>query len=190
MWKILVLGCRDWSERRAGDVEHYACEVFRRIAESGHLVIWVCYGTARGRIGRVFVSDNMQVMCLGPRILYRPAVGMLLSRLARSGKLSTQYDVMVDCVAGKPLPLGDTDDIPVLPMVFELGRGVCPSEDPPGPLVAATDSARRTLLSRGVPDELVVYAPAGTNNEDASWDRTARRVLSTIERVVSCTNNC
>ena len=173
MKRILIFCVRDWLNPKAGAVEHYTHEVFRRVAGEGNYVAWVAHNYAvspfsKTRPPRMEIVDGIQIARLGIRPLYRTVVRLLLSRLARAAKISTRFDVFVDCVDGYPLPLaqlsGDAD-VPVLPLVFHLARKVRVSADPPGPVVAASREAREELHRAGMPDSAVVHAPWGVDSD-------------------------
>ncbi len=149
-------------------VEHYVHEVFSRIATQGHYVAWISHNyhlfPSRGNpTPRVNTTDGIQIARLGLRAFYRIAAGMVVSRLMKSGRLSGKFDAVVDCVTGHPLPLEDVTDVPVVPLVFNLARKVHASQEPPGPLIAATKAARHQLLLAGFPENYIVHAPYGVD---------------------------
>jgi len=198
MTRLLVFCLRDWLNPRAGPAEHCAHEVFRRIAGQGHPVAWVCHNypllpIRTKRRPRVEMVDGIQIVRVAARPLYRPMVKLFLSRFVRNGKLAARFDVMIDCVDGRPLPLGDYAQIPIIPLVFRLNPHVHGSDDPPGPILAATAQARNALSRAGVPQDLIVELPmktdgGGCRNADQHagsglWEETADLVLATVERL-------
>ena len=198
MTRLLVFCLHDWLNPRAGPIEHYAHEVFRRIVARGHPVAWVCHNypllsIRTKRRPRVETVDGIQMVRVAPRPLYRPMVKLFLSRFVRNGKLAQRFDVMIDCVNGHPLPLGDYAQIPILPLVFRLNPRVHGSDDPPGPILAATAQARNALSRAGTPQDHIVELPMKTDgaacgNTDqhavsALWEEAAGIVLATAERL-------
>ena len=162
---IVVFCRRDWLHPKAGPIEHYVHQVFSRIAAQGNYVAVVCQrhpllGPRRPQTEHV---DQIQIARLGSPLLHGVLVGMFLSRLGREEDLMSRLDVVVDCVSGKPLPVAEHVDVPVVPLVFKLGRRVRVSHTPPGPLVAATQQARDQLQQRGLLEKFVVYAPHGVD---------------------------
>ena len=209
MKRLLVLSLRDWRDRRAGEVERYAHEVFSRIARHAHYVAWVVHGGLAGAKrttrSKDEVVDGIHLLCLGHRILYRKMVKTLLTRL-RDGKPSkTAFDAVIDCVNGSPLNAGDCTDAPVVPLVFRLSPKVRAVDTPPGPVIAATEKARCQLIAAGMPQSHIVFAPPASDcaglctdetalrgkldgtalaqTESESWDKTASLVLATIENL-------
>ena len=198
MKRLLVFCLRDWLHPRAGAIERYVHEVFKRIAGQGHHVALVCHSYPLIPIRtaprpRVEMVDGIQIARLGARVFYRMMVKLFLSRLNRNDKLSSRFDILIDCVNGRPLPLAEYADLPVVPMVFSLHGRVRASEDPPGPVIAASRSAGRQLCRAGVPEKFIVeISPAedggscpspGERALAESWDMTASLVLATIENL-------
>lgn len=162
---ILVFCRRDWLHPKAGPIEHYVHQVFSRIAAQGNYVAVVCqrHPILSPRRPQTERLDEIQIARLGSPLLHGVLVGMFLSRLDREEGLMSRLDVVVDCVSGKPLPVADHVDVPVVPVVFKLGRRVRVSDTPPGPMVAATEQARDQLQRRGLSENFVVYAPYGVD---------------------------
>ena len=170
MKKALVFCAKDWRTPGAGWVERYCFQVFSRLARQGYQIFWVCqdnFGRLLSESNKrgVETVDGIQVARLGLPMFHRPMTGMLLSRLANTHRLREQYDVIIDCVNGKPMRIPDNADIPVAPLVFNLSKGARISEDPPSPFVAASERARRRITGAGVSKENVVYAPYGVDPE-------------------------
>ncbi|MBN2307322.1 MAG: glycosyltransferase family 4 protein [Candidatus Hydrogenedentes bacterium] len=152
-------------------------EICVRLADEGHYVAMVSADPGGGRSERtprprIESVDGVQLARLGTSTFYRFMARLLLSRLAGSGKLSKQYDVVVDCVyglgnrPGHPLPLSQyVGETPVLPLVFSLARRFRADPTPPGPVIAATGQARRDLNGAGLADNWIVSAPYGADTE-------------------------
>lgn len=170
MLRIALFHSRDWLHPKAGAVEDYLHQVFRRIALQGHYVAWVAAGTGRP----AQVADGIQRVGAGPPALYGITAGMLLSRLRTRPGGTPQFDVVVEAVTGKPLALGGVTDCPVVPVVFHLARRTQPSTDPPGPVIVPTEAARRDLARRGVPEAFLVRALFGVASQEITpvraWD--------------------
>lgn len=166
MRKILLFCKYDWLDRRAGPIEQYIYEVFRRIAGEGNLVTWVAHrplARETRRRPRIENVENVQMVRLGYAPFYRFMMGLFLSRLAVTGKIAQQYDVIVDCVAGKPLEIDKHTQLPVLPIVFHLDRGLRAIEDLAGPLIAVNERACGELCDSGVPPKAIVRAAFGVD---------------------------
>lgn len=142
---------------------------------------------------RVEVVDNIQVARLGPEMFYPRMVSMLLNKLQSHGGIPSQYDVVIDCVRKRPLPLWDQVDIPILPIVFGLSRRIHGSNESPGPVIATNATIRKQLESAGFPENLLINAffpdlptppPGNNDDEQPSWEQTTNRVLSVIENLV------
>ncbi len=166
MLRILVLCARDWQHPRAGGVERYVYEVFRRIAGEGNYVAWLCQNHG----GIPFVGrqpetleqvDGIQIARLGHRALYRAMTGLFFSRMTKPGSVLRQFDVVIDCVTGRPFPVAKYTATPVVPIVFRLSPGLYASNDAPGPVIAPTELAGLELRSAGVPRRHIVRAPFG-----------------------------
>jgi len=204
MKRILVFCARDWLNPQAGRVEQYVHEVCVRLAAQCNYVAWVAqsfplfgHGVRRPRTELV---DGIQIARLGMRPLYRLMAGMFLARIEKTNNGPTRFDAIIDCVTGYPLPITEKTQIPVVPLVFNLSPKIQASEEPPGPVIAATDEARRQLLRAGFPESFIVQAVDGMDGMDAMdeahqhhlgsdarqqlWDKTTEIILATIEDVV------
>jgi hypothetical protein len=173
MKRILVFSSRDWLDPKAGSVEHYVHAVFRWIAAQGNLVVWVSHQAGFLPLGgqrrpRIEIVDDMQIVRLGLRPVYRRMTKLLLSRLQRTGKLGSKFDVLVDVIDGLPLPLPDGLEIEVLPLVFRLDPRVAASEQPPGPVIAATKHAAEQIARAGFPRRHIILAPFGASGAAVS----------------------
>jgi hypothetical protein len=89
--------------------------------------------------------------------------GMFMAKVQRRESGIGRFDAVIDCITSAPLPLAPYTDAPIIPLVFSLSRKVQAAEQPPGPVIAATDRARRDLLEAGFPRRYIVYAPYGTD---------------------------
>jgi hypothetical protein len=72
-----------------------------------------------------------------------------------------QFDVVVDCVEGRPFPVGKYTTTPTVPIVFKLSPGPQAFMSPPGPVIAPTDQSWLALCTAGVPKRHIVRAPFG-----------------------------
>ena len=194
MKRILLLCRRDWLTFKSDRSAQYTYEIFSRIAAQGHYIAWVAHRPIsllrKQKPSRVEVVENIQVARLGPEMFYSRMVSMLLNKLQSSKGIASHYDVVIDCVQKRPLPLWDQVDIPILPLIFGLSRWIHGSDEAPGPVIATTPSIRKQLETAGFPDNLLINAffpeapPPGTHDdEQPSWDHTAYRVLSVIENL-------
>jgi len=187
---VLVFCRRDWLHPKAGPIEHYVHQVFSRIAAQGNYVAVVCqrHPILRPRRPQTERVDQIQIARLGSPLLHGVLVGMFLSRLGREEGLMSRLDVVVDCVSGKPLPVANHVDVPVVPVVFKLGRRVRVSDTPPGPMVAATEQARDQLQRRGLSENFVVYAPYGVDTAlfRPSPEGTPSHTLVALENAPGC----
>jgi len=170
MKRILLFCSQEWRAPNAGRAEHYCYQVFSRLAREGYQVSWVCQERFARRMGEsqrrgVEVASGIQVARLGVPMVYPLMSRMLLSRLAKTGRLEERYDAVVDCVKGRPMRIPDTVVIPVIPIVFHLARRTAVSGDPPSPFVAASHRAREDLQAAGAGDQHIVYAPHGVAPE-------------------------
>ena len=168
MTGILVFSRRDWLGPKADATAHYVHKVFAHIATHGHYVALVCHKPtprpfAKVNRPRLETVDGVQIARLGHALLFKRVTGMFLSSLKAQKDLLGRLGVLVDCVTSTPLSLGRHVDLPIMPIIFDLGPKVQISSDPPGPLIAATPVARRKLIEAGVPDNFIVYAPAGVD---------------------------
>jgi hypothetical protein len=168
MERILVFCARDWLHPKAGWVEHYVREVFSRIAALGNHVVWVSHSfrflaSRTRRPPEMEMRDKIQIARVGARMLYRMMTGMFLSRLGSRTNPATRFDVVIDCVTAYPLPLAEHTDTPIIPLVFDLNTKVRAKADPPGPIIAASEKARRLLLVAGMAPDFVVRAPYGVD---------------------------
>jgi len=194
MKRILVFCARDWLNPGAGCVEHYVHEVCVRLAARGNYVAWVaCSFPLFGhgvRRPRTEVVDGIQIARLGIRPLYRLMAGMFLARIEKNPGASGRYDVIIDCVTGYPLPIAEKTQIPVAPLVFNLSRKIQGAEEPPGPVIAATNTARCQLVRAGFPENFIVQVTMDRMDDmdkcarQQSWDKTTEIILATIESVV------
>jgi len=184
MKRILVFSSRDWLDPKAGPVEHYVHAVFSWIAAQGNLVVFVSHQAGflplgKRRRPRMEIVDDMQIVRLGIRPVYRRMTKLLLSRLQKTGKLGSKFDVLVDVVDGLPLSLPEGLEIEVLPLVFRLDPRVAASEQPPGPVIAATQHAAEQIARAGFPLSHIVLAPFGASGLVVS-DREAAAPMLVI----------
>lgn len=163
MLRILVLCARDWQHPRATGVERYVYEVFRRVAAEGNYVAWLCQN--HGGIPLVHPQsqtleqvDGIQIARLGAKALYRAMTGLFFSRMTGPDGVLRQFDVIVDCVTGRPFPVAKYTKTPLVPIVFQLSPGLRALD---GPIVAPTELAWRELLEAGVPSRHIIRAPFG-----------------------------
>ena len=168
MERVIVFCGRDWLHPKAGPVEHYMYEVFSRIARWGHYVLFVSHTHQIVRLQRrcsaeMEVVDGIQIARLGPRALFRMMSGMLLDRIHTTSNTVTAFDAVIECVTRRPMMLAKHTDTPVVPLVFDLSPRLRASEDPPGPLIAASETARQKLRRAGFPEGFVVRAPYGAD---------------------------
>lgn len=199
MKRILLFCRRDWLVSTTDRAACYAHEVFSRIGAKGNYVAWVAHRpfslTGRRSFPRIEQADHIQIARLGPAILYPKMTSMFLNRLQRKKPVSAHYDIVVDFVQKRPLPLFEQVDIPVLPVIFGLAKGIHASADAPGPVIATNPSIRDHLEAAGFPKNLLINAffpdekspqrqnPSETNTEPITWDQTANRFLSVIENL-------
>lgn len=193
MIRLLVFSPREWLDPKAGAVERYVYEVFKRIAAEGHYVALVChrypFAAAGGkRSPRVETVDGMQVARLGPRFFYRTMMKQFLSRFARDKKLDSRFDMLVDCVNGRPLPLADYTDLPVLPIVFGLDSRIRASEAPPGPVIATSKKARTQLDEAGIAENFIVEISYGADCErfGPAGERAASPTMVAVDDSPRC----
>ncbi len=170
MKRALVFCARDWRSPNAGWIERYGHQVFSRLAQRGYRISWVCeeqFGRLLGGDSKrnVDTVDGIQVARLGLPMFHGPMSRLLLSRLANTNRLRDQYDVIIDCVDGKPMRVPENADIPVAPLVFRLDARTPISDDPPSPFLAVTERVRRQLAEAGAGEEDIVYAPYGVDAE-------------------------
>jgi hypothetical protein len=163
MLRILVLCARDWQHPRATGVERYVYEVFRRVAAEGNYVVWLCQNHGgiplmRPRAQTLEQVDGIQLARLGAKALYRAMTGLFFSRMAGSDGVLRQFDVVVDCVTGRPFPVSKYTATPLVPIVFRLSPGL---QEPLGPIIAPTEQACSDLRNAGVPRGHVIRAPFG-----------------------------
>ena len=185
MKRILVLCQRDWLNPRAGLIENYVRELFSRIARAGHHVAVISQNfpvLSLGKTRRPSVErlDHIQVARLGVPPLYRLMLGLLLSRARKMGKLVGHFDAVIDCVNGRPFPVSDYIDMPVVPLVFKLDRGIKASKDVPGPVIAPTLQARDDLTRAGFPAGHIVQAPYAVDSGLFSPGREQAAVCTLI----------
>jgi len=190
MKRILLLCRHDWRSPAAGEPEQYAYEVFSRVARKGHYVVWVCCNVPllalpRKRLAPVERVAGMLMAHLGSPFMYRFMAPLFFRRLVRSFAKTGGFDVCIDCIQGAPSPQAAELQAPVLPIVFRLQSNLMASDDPPGPVIAATTRAEGELRDAGVPEALLVRTPDGVDaasgTEGASWDILADKVLGVIE---------
>jgi hypothetical protein len=183
---ILIIGIRDWLNPKAGMPEEYTHRVFAPHAQAGGYVAWVAPNTPLlagwNRRPRMEVADDIQIARLGHPLFYRMMAGMFLQRIACKGQLTDRLSVIVNCVTAKPLLVGDSCNLPVVPLVFSLDRRAHVSDDPPGPYIAATATARDQLLRAGAAEKTVLYAPSSSDGSNGiTWDEVSRLVWAAIE---------
>lgn len=200
MNRILVLARRDWLHPRAAAEEHYVHQVFSRIARQGAYVALVTgkpllLPWSSSRAGRLLEqTDDIHIARLGVGPFRRFMLGLFLSRLKNRSGDTLPFDVVVDCVQGKPFPVTDYVDLPVVPLVFDLARGFAASDEPPGPLIATTPHAREALEGAGFPSEHIVYVPFGRDTAaegtrvwkasgSTTWDGSARLAKAVLENL-------
>ncbi|MCC6487096.1 MAG: glycosyltransferase [Candidatus Hydrogenedentes bacterium] len=186
MLRVLVLCARDWRHPLAAGMEHYTHEVFSRIAGQGHYVAWLCQNHGglpfgRTRAQSIEFIDGIQVARLGSRMLYRPMVGLFFSRLSKPGEAVRQFDVIVDCVNGRPFPAGKYTATPVVPVIFNLASSIQVPSDPPGPVVAPSEEAFRQLRDVGIPKRCIIRVPFAPT----SFERSFEESESTRTRLVT-----
>jgi glycosyltransferase involved in cell wall biosynthesis len=168
MERVIVFCARDWLHPKAGPVEHYMYEVFSRIARWGHYVLFVSHTHQIMRLRKrcsaeMEVVDGIQIARLGPRALFRMMSGMLLDRMHTTSNTVTAFDAVIECVTRRPMMLAEHTDTPVIPLVFDLPPRLRAAEDPPGPLIAASEAARRKLSRAGFHESFIVSAPYGAD---------------------------
>ena len=167
---FLILCSRDWLHPKSGAVEHYVHEVFSRVARRGYYVAWVSHqhfvpGSGAKPSRKPGLADGIQIARLGFRAFYRTTATLFVSRMMKSGMLADKFEAVIDCVNGRPLSFDNVSDVPVMPLVFRLRRGIKASEAPPGPVIAATATAHHQLAAAGLPEEYIVRAPYGVDCE-------------------------
>ena len=185
MKRVLVFCKRDWLHPDAGPVEHYMHQVLRRFAENGHFVSWVCKhergrGFARYKRPTTQIMDQIQVARLGFPMFYRRMANLLLRRMHAKAVTATRFDVVVDCIDGRPLLDPGLVDTPLLPIVFRLGPRIIGSNEPPGPYIATTSAAADELRRQGVPGRFIIEAPFGATpcpSESRMEPGAASRIL-------------
>lgn len=163
MLRILVLCARDWQHPRATGVERYVYEVFRRVAAEGNYVAWLCQNHGgipliRPQSQTLEQVGGIQIARLGAKALYRAMTGLFFSRMTGSDGVLRQFDVIVDCVTGRPFPVAKYTTTPLVPVVFRLSPGLRASD---GPIVAPTEQSCRELREAGVPSRHIIRAPFG-----------------------------
>lgn len=186
MLRVLVLCARDWRHPRAAGMEHYTHEVFSRIAKQGHYVAWLCQNHgglpfARKPAPNIECIDGIQVARLGSRVLYRPMAGLFFSRLAKPGVAVRQFDVVVDCVNGRPFPVGKYTSTPVVPIVFNLASSIRGAADSPGPVIAPSEEAFRQLRDAEIPKRCIIrvpFAPTPVEDSASSLEGARTRLLA------------
>ena len=147
----------------------YVHAVFSRLAAQGHLITCVVhkypwYDLAGKRVPRIEMIDGIQVARIGCAATYWFMVELLFSRLAKAGPLSGKYDVIMPCVKRKRVPLNGVTGIPIIPLVFGVAARPGAMRSVDGPVIAATQRARRQLERAGTPDRAVVRAPYGVDS--------------------------
>lgn len=183
--RIAVFCARDWLHPKAGAAERYVHEVFSRIARWGHYVLLVSH-THRilqmwnREASEMQLIDGIQIARLGPRPFFRMMSGMLLDRINANRNTITAFDAVVDCVTHRPMRLSDHTHTPVIPLTFDISPAVRASSDPPGPVIAATERARRKLLRAGFAEGFIVRAPfgVGTTLDCVSTSRAPEPTLA------------
>jgi len=172
---------------RADLAARYVHAVFSRLAAQGHLITCIAhkypwYDLAEKRVARIETVGGVQVARIGSAATYPFMVQLLFSRLSKAGPLSDKYDVIMPCITRKRLPLDGVTGIPIIPLVFGLSArpGGAPLTD--GPVIAATERARRQLQRAGTPDRAVVRAPYGV--DPAFFDAPTSRGRGSPERIV------
>ena len=170
MERILVFCARDWLHPKAGRTEHYVHKVFAWIAAQGHHVVWVSHqfrllASRKRRPPQVEVVDGIQIARLGARSLYGIMSGMFLSRVHKSDKEGRilSFNAVVDCITSHPLPLAHRTEAPIIPLVFNLSAKLRADEQPPGPIIAATDKAWSQLVEAGAPPNSIIRALYGVD---------------------------
>lgn len=181
MHRILVLARRDWRRARPRGPEQFLHTLTTLMAEQGHFVAVV---SARPRLllGRreqpVEVVDGVQLARLDVPLPYRRLMSMLLSRMAAGGKFKT-FNVVVEFVQGRSLPIGRYTGLPLLPVVFQ-GRGQKQIPEHDGPIVAASPVAAEELLDAGLPANRLVRAFA----DDEGGEAAANLTISALENLL------
>ncbi|NIA13104.1 MAG: glycosyltransferase [Nitrospiraceae bacterium] len=193
MTGILVFSLRDWLNPKADAAALYVHKVFAPVAAHGHYVALVCHKPtprpfAKTTRPRLEIVDGIQIARLGHALFFKRMMGMFLSSLKTQQDLMGRLGVLVDCVTSTPLPLEKYVDLPIVPIVFDLAPKVQISPEPPGPLIAATPAARRKLIEAGVPDNFIVYAPAGVDCDlfEPSLDRSPTPSVIAVDEKPAC----
>jgi glycosyltransferase involved in cell wall biosynthesis len=166
MERILAFSGRDWMDPRAGSAEHYMHEVFSRIAQQGHYVVLVAHAHrlfqfTDKKASDVKSIDGIQIARLGPRPLYGMMSAMLLDKIHSNRDSIPPFNVVIDCVKRRPMPLARKTKTPILPIVFDLAQGIHAAKNPPGPIIATSEFARRKLIAAGFQPRFIVRAPFG-----------------------------
>ena len=166
--RFLILCRNDWMAPNAGAVEHYVHQVFSRIAARGHYVAWLCAGH------RPFTwlwsheellknIEGIQLAYLGDRFFYPLMVHLFFSRLAKQGKLDTDFDAVISCINGRTPRVDRYGNIPVVPIVFNLERNKPLGAPEEGPVLAATEKAMEQVAAAGVETARIRRVPFAAN---------------------------
>ena len=185
---LLVLHKRDWLSPKAGAFEFLLHELLRRAAARGNYVAWVAkraglnpFGT---RMRPTEIRDGIQILRLGVGPLHRVALKTFLARLAQNPGMYQRLDVVLNCVWGKPLQIQEWTDLPELPLVVQLHRGIRISQEAAGPVIAVGPEAGRALLAAGLPDKRLVQVPFIANQPakgQYDYEKTVELLLGAIK---------
>ena len=185
---LLVLHRCDWLAPRAGAFEVFLHEVLRRVAVRGNYVAWVSARAGLNPFGKRLrnteVSEDIQIVRLGIEPLYPFSVRTFLSGLTRNRGMFERFDVVVNCVCAKPLPVSDWIELPELPVVLRLPRGMRVSDETAGPVVALGPAVSRSLVSAGLAENRLVEIPFA-GEQACDYESAVDLLLGAIEDTCS-----
>ncbi len=191
MKRILVFSESDWFAPYAGAETYYLRNILERLASQGHyaavvahqcpkkphLVPWLPFTPKRPTLE---IANGVQIARLGARPIYPFLRRMLLSRLAKAGKLDSQYDLILHVVTDKWVDFSPYTHLPVLPVVFAL-KGKTRVR-PDGPVIAATHEAEAQLARAGFLANQIITAPFGIDSVDCNEPMDSKPAIALAVR--------
>jgi glycosyltransferase involved in cell wall biosynthesis len=186
--RVLILNERDPMHPKMGGAETHVSEIFGRLARRGYAVTHLASGFAGGAASECV--NDVQVERLGGLALYYPRVLAAIARRTRAG----EFDVVVECLNKVPFYSPMLSKAPVLALCHHLfgevafqqvskpvAAAVWTSERliPPlyrrRPFIAISESSKRDLVGRGIPEANVRVSHPGIDRPDGVVDTTRPR---------------
>jgi len=186
--RVLILNERDPSHPKTGGAESHVSEIFGRLARRGYEVTHFASGYAGCE--PMSTINDVVVHRLGGLLRYYPTAFWRTARETRANR----YDVVVECLNKVPFYAPVYSKAPVLALCHHLFGEVAFQQVPwpvaatvwtaerlipplyrRRPFLAISESSRRDLIRRGIPEAQVVVSHPGIDRSRVEVDVTRPR---------------